>query len=186
MTKIAIWCRHKDDNIIGVGPNIPWHISSDFKRFRRITENACITCGQTTYESFPNRTLPNRKIYVLTFDESYEVSDKKNHFVINDAKNLKEFEEPLYICGGASIYKMFMQKMAPDIIVDSCFMGDINPSLEGAPVDISECIELMKKNYKQISPDYEEDNVITTVWVKKGEFVSQEVLKHITISIINQ
>ena len=67
MTKIAVWCRHKEDNIIGIGPNIPWHISSDFKRFRRITENACITCGQTTYESFPNRTLPNRKIYVLTF-----------------------------------------------------------------------------------------------------------------------
>ena len=79
-----------------------------------------------------------------------------------------------------------MQKMAPDIIVDSCFMGDINPSLEGAPVDISECIELMKKNYKQISPDYEEDNVITTIWIKKGEFIAQEVLKHITISIINQ
>ena len=95
MTKIAIWCRHKDDNIIGIGPNIPWHISSDFKRFRRITENACITCGQTTYESFPNRTLPNRKIYVLTFDESYEVSDKKNHFVINHEKTLKEFEDLL-------------------------------------------------------------------------------------------
>ena len=185
MTKIAVWCRHKDDNIIGIGPNIPWHISSDFKRFRRITENACITCGQTTYESFPNRTLPNRKIYVLTFDENYEVSDKKNHFVVNDAKALKEFEEPLYVCGGASIYKMFMQNMAPDIVVDSCFMGELNPELKGEPVDISECIELMKKNYMQISPNYEEDNVITTVWVKKGEFVSQEVLKHITMSIIN-
>ena len=185
MTKIAVWCRHKDDNIIGIGPNIPWHISSDFKRFRRITENACITCGQTTYESFPNRTLPNRKIYVLTFDENYEVSDKKNHFVVNDAKALKEFEEPLYVCGGASIYKMFMQKMAPDIVVDSCFMGELNPELKGEPVDISECIELMKKNYMQISPNYEEDNVITTIWVKKGEFVSQEVLKHITMSIIN-
>ena len=185
MTKIAVWCRHKDDNIIGIGPNIPWHISSDFKRFRRITENACITCGQTTYESFPNRTLPNRKIYVLTFNEDYEVSDKKNHFVVNNAKSLKEFDEPLYVCGGASIYKMFMQKMAPDIIVDSCFMGELSPELKGEPVDISECIELMKKNYMQISPNYEEDNVITTVWVKKGEFVSQEVLKHITMSIIN-
>ena len=38
MTKIAIWCRHDGDNIIGIGPNIPWHISSDFKRFRRITD----------------------------------------------------------------------------------------------------------------------------------------------------
>ena len=185
MTKIAVWCRHKNDNIIGIGPHIPWHVSSDFKRFRRITENSCITCGQTTYESFPNRTLPNRKIYVLTFNENYEVSDDKNHFVVNDVKTLKEFEEPLYICGGASIYKMFMQKMAPEIIVDSCFNGELNPELKGQPVDISECIEAMKKNYKQISPNYDEDNIITTIWVKKGEFIPQEILKHITMSIIN-
>lgn len=185
MTKIAVWCRHEGDNIIGIGPNIPWHISSDFKRFRRITENSFITCGQTTYESFPNRTLPNRKIYVLTFDENYEVSDEKNHFVVTDAKKLKDFEEPLFICGGASIYKMFMNKMAPEIIVDSCYHGELAPNLKGNPVDISECINIMKQKYHQISPDYEEDNITTTIWIKKGEFVSQEVLKKITLAIIN-
>lgn len=185
MTKIAIWCRHVGDNIIGIGPNIPWHISSDFKRFRRITENAHIVCGQTTYESFPNRTLANRKIHVLTFDANYEVSDTKNHFVVNNAKTLKDFDQPLYICGGASIYKMFMQQMTPDIIVDSCYHGQLNPELKGTPVDISECIELMQKNYRQISPNYDEDNIITSIWVKKGEFISQEILKHITLSITN-
>lgn len=183
MVKIAIWCRHDGDNIIGIGPNIPWHVSSDFKRFRRITEKSNITCGQTTYESFPNRTLPNRKIYVLTFDENYEVSDAKNHFVINDAKELKDFEEALYICGGASIYKMFMQKMAPEIIVDSCYHGELDSELKGAPVNITECIELMQKDYKQISPNYDEDNITTSIWVKKGEFIPQEILKHITLSI---
>ena len=131
MVKIAIWCRHKDDCIIGIGPNIPWHISSDFKRFRRITENAKIVCGQTTYESFPNRTLPNRKIYVLTFDENYEVSDPKNHFVVTDFKALKDFEQPLYICGGASIYKLFMQKMAPEIVVEVAIREKLIPHFKG-------------------------------------------------------
>ena len=185
MTKIAIWCRHKNDNIIGIGPNIPWHIPSDFKRFRRITEKSCITCGQTTYESFPNRTLPNRKIYVLSFDKDYEVSDKDNHFVVNDAKLLCNLNENLYICGGASIYKMFMQNDAPDVIVDSCYEGDIDPRLEGVPVDITSCIDAMKQNYEKVSPDYNEDNVVTTVWVKKDAIVEDEVLKHITLSIIN-
>ena len=78
-----------------------------------------------------------------------------------------------------------MQKIAPEIIIDSCYHGALNPELKGAPVDIAECIELMHKNYKQISPDYNEDNVTTTIWIKKGEFVSQEVLKHITLSITN-
>ena len=56
----------------------------------------------------------------MSFDENYEVSDKDNHFVINDANKLRDFNDVLYICGGASIYKMFMQNDAPDIIVDSC------------------------------------------------------------------
>ena len=186
MTKIAIWCRHENDNIIGIGPNIPWHIPSDFKRFRRITEKSSITCGQTTYESFPNRTLPNRKIYVLSFDENYEVSDKDNHFVINDANKLRDFNDVLYICGGASIYKMFMQNDAPDIIVDSCYKGELNPKLTGNPVDITTCIEAMKNDYIKISEDYDEDNIITTVWAKRGTTVKEEILKHIISSIINK
>ena len=184
MTKIAVWCRHENDNIIGIGPHIPWHIPSDFKRFRRITENSNITCGQTTYESFPNRTLPNRKIYVLTFEENYTISDPKNHFVINDAMSLQNFAEPLYICGGASIYKMFMRKMAPEIIVDSCYKGDLQ-AFEGEPVDITECIQVMQDQYNKVSPDYEEDNVITTIWCKKDATISQEILQHIILSIIN-
>ena len=110
MTKIAIWCRHENDNIIGIGPNIPWHIPSDFKRFRRITEKASITCGQTTYESFPNRTLPNRKIYVLSFDEKYEVSDKDNHFVINNPTKLRDLVS-LYIFAVGLVFIRCLCKM---------------------------------------------------------------------------
>ena len=186
MTKIAIWCRHEQDNIIGIGPNIPWHIPSDFKRFRRITENSNITCGQTTYESFPNQTLPNRKIYVLTFDKNYQVSDENNHYVVTDAMSLQDFSEPLYICGGASIYKMFMRNMVPDVIVDSCFHGELNPNLEGHAVDISECIDIMYRHYQKISEDYKEDNVTTTVWRRNDAIVPQEVLNHIILSIINR
>lgn len=186
MVKIAVWCRHENDNVIGIGPDIPWHIPSDFKRFRRITEKASITCGQTTYESFPNRTLPNRKIYVLSFDENYEVSDKNNHFVLNDASKLPNLSEPLYVCGGASIYKMFMQNDDIDVVVDSCYHGALNPDLSGVKVDITPCIDAMYSNYTKVSPDYEEDNVTTTVWVKNGAVVEEEVLKHITLSIINK
>ena len=122
---------------------------------------------------------------VFPFDENYKVSDTKNHFVVNDISQLADMEEPLYICGGASIYKLFMQKMSPEIIVDSCYMGEIASDLEGKPVDITECIEKMNKKYVQISPDYDEDNIITTIRIKKGEFIPQEILKHITFAIIN-
>ena len=133
MTKIAVWCRHDGDNLIGIGPKIPWHIASDFKRFRKITEGENLVVGEKTYESFPNRTLPNRNIYVLTLTRDYEVSDKTRHFVSGDIKDFAEFEGDLYICGGATIYKLFMssgESLLPDVIVDSRYCGKVD-SLEG-------------------------------------------------------
>lgn len=186
MTKIAVWCRHVDDNVIGIGSEIPWRVASDFKRFRRITEGQCLVAGQKTYESFPNRTLPNRKIIVLTFNHNYEVADKKNHSVVVDIKQLMGLEDDLYIAGGASVYKAFMtgeKELMPEIIVDSMCLGELNPALKGEKIDITPCIDVMKQKYTKISQDYELDNVVTSVYVKKGEFVEQTVLKQILQAI---
>ena len=186
MTKVAIWCRHKDDNIIGIGAEIPWHVSSDFQRFRRITAEQNIIAGEKTYESFPNRTLPNRKIFVLSFNPDYEVSDKNNHFVVTDVNYFKDYSKDLYIAGGASIYKLFMtspSKLNPDIVVDSVYMGDLNPELTGDKIDITPCIDFMHKNYIKVSKDYVQDNVVTSVHVKISAFVEQSVLKKIVTAI---
>ena len=179
MTKIAVWCRHDGDNLIGIGSKIPWHIASDFKRFRKITEGENLVVGEKTYESFPNRTLPNRNIYVLTLTKGYEVSDKTRHFVAGNIKDFAEFEGDLYICGGATIYKLFMSSgdsLLPDVIVDSRYCGKVD-SLEGKRIDITPCIEVMEKRYQKVSPDYEQENVYTSLWVKRGDFVDQAVLK---------
>ncbi|MBO4285184.1 MAG: dihydrofolate reductase [Alphaproteobacteria bacterium] len=189
MTIVAIWCRHTGDNVIGIGQNIPWHISSDFKRFRRITEGGIVLAGERTYESFPNKTLPNRKIYVLTFNPAYEVSDKENHFVITDADALKNESKTIYLSGGASVYKLFMTgavELMPDVVVDCVYQGDLNANLKGQKVDITPCVDVLKEKYEQISKDYLEDNITTRVLVKKGDFVDQSVIKHILSAIENE
>ncbi len=186
MTKVAIWCRHVNDNIIGIGPHIPWHIKSDFQRFRRITTGQTLVVGQKTYESFPGRTLPERKIFVLSQEEEYEVADRENHLVINDVKFFKDFEQDLYIAGGATVYWLFMNgggKLMPEIVVDCVYNGELKAELEGEPVTITPCIEILNKNYRQISTDYELDNVTTRVWLRRGEFVDQNVLKKIITAI---
>ncbi len=186
MTKVAVWCRHKGDNVIGIGPHIPWHIKSDFKRFRRITEGQNLVAGETTYETFPNHTLPNRKIYVLTLNPDYEVADSANHFVVNNINEFKDFPEDLYISGGATIYKLFMSggaKLMPDIVVDCEYQGNLPTDLDGKPVDISACVDVLQRQYRQMSQDYELDNIITRVYVKKGDFVEQSVLKRIINAI---
>ena len=189
MTKIAVWCRHQGDNIIGIGPNIPWHIPSDFKRFRRLTEGQTLIAGQTTYESFPNRTLPNRKILVLTFNPDYELSDKENHQLVTDIKYFKEAEGNFYISGGASIYKAFFaggSKLMPDIIVDCVYLGEITSKPEGEKITITPCVETMRKKYFKITDDFEKDGVSAALWVKKGDFVEQSVLKRLLLLLENR
>ncbi len=187
MTKIAIWCRHTQDNIIGIGPNIPWHVSSDFKRFKRITNGHHLVAGQTTYESFPNRTLPNRKLHILTFDKTYQVSDTENHFVHTDYHDFDTFENDLFIVGGASIYKLFMTDIntMPDVIIDSEYLPDLSTEFTGTPVDITPCINAMHTYYNCVGTPQELDNIITTVWVKK-DIQTPDILEHIFNAIHQQ
>lgn len=186
MTKTAVWCRHKEDNIIGIGMNIPWYVPSDFKRFRRLTEDQAIVAGQTTYESFPNKTLPNRDIYILSFDENYKVTDPRRHFVLNDFKDVKKLKQDLFISGGASVYKLFMvngKDLMPDIIVDCEYQGEVNQALVGDKVDITACVEIMKKDYHKISKEYFLDNIKTTVWAKNDAEVDEKAVKRVIDAI---
>ena len=74
-------------------------------------------------------------------------------------------------------------KLMPDVIVDSVYCGELDSKLDGPKIDITPCVEAMYKNYRKMSADYELDNVITSVWVKRGDFVEQSVLKRIIHAI---
>ena len=59
-------------NVIGKNNNIPWHISEDLK-ISKVTNNNIIVMGRKTYESLPQKPLPNRINVVITSQpENYE------------------------------------------------------------------------------------------------------------------
>ncbi len=181
MTVAAMWCRHAGDNLIGIGREIPWHIESDSRHFLDVVAGQTVVCGRETYESFPGRTIDGCKIYVMTSNPEYEVVDTKNHTVLQSQKSLADLEEDLYIAGGATVYELFLtgkECLKPHIIIDCVYGGDVR-SLAGRRVDISNSVAIMEKKYRQITPHYCQDGVESAVWVKKGEFVEQSVLKRI-------
>lgn len=186
MTKVAIWCRHQKDNIIGIGSDIPWNVPSDAQKFVRMATGQNVVVGRKTYETFPERTLPEARIFVLTSDSDYEVSDVQKHLVIGNLKMFKDFDEDLYIAGGAKVYEQFFTtapKLLPEIVVDCVYWGELNPECKGEIVDISSCIGVLNKKYVKISCDYEKDNVTTAIYVRRGEFVDQAVLKKLLSEI---
>ena len=60
------------NGVIGREGGLPWHISSDLKRFKEITMGKPVVMGRKTWESLPLKPLPGRLNLVLTRDQSYE------------------------------------------------------------------------------------------------------------------
>ena len=186
MTKVAIWCRHQKDNIIGIGSDIPWNVPSDAQKFVRMVTGQNVVVGRRTYETFPERTLPEARIFVLTSNPDYEISDIQKHQVIDSLKIFKDFDEDLYIAGGAKVYEQFfttIPKLLPEIVVDCVYRGSLNPECKGELADITSCIDVLNKKYVKISCDYDKDDVTTAIYVRRGEFVDQAVLKKLLSEI---
>ena len=183
MSQVAIWGRSKEKSLIGIGERIPWHVPSDLKRFRRLTTGSNMVVGRKTYETFPNRTLPNRKIFVLSSDQNYPLSDPINHHNISSIEFFTDFKDDLYIAGGSSIYFLFLSHpvLKPDFIVDSVYEEELL-SGTGQEVSIQNAVTLMQKNY---DPDFTDflDNMCTTIWIKKGVEKNQPLYHHLKKAI---
>jgi dihydrofolate reductase len=59
------------NGVIGREGGLPWHISSDLKRFKEITMGKPVVMGRKTWESLPLKPLPGRLNLVLSRDESF-------------------------------------------------------------------------------------------------------------------
>jgi dihydrofolate reductase len=99
------------NHVIGKDNKIPWHISEDFKRFKRLTVGHPVIMGKNTYLSLPIKPLPERTNIVLNFPGD---SWKEEGIIIKNS--LKEaidyahtLDNQVYIIGGASIYKQALE-----------------------------------------------------------------------------
>ncbi len=93
------------NRVIGAGGKIPWHLSEDFKWFKRMTTGHIIVMGRRTFESI-GRALPNRTTVVLTraageIPGVRTVSDLSQLDISDPAYCARE----IFICGGAQVYQ---------------------------------------------------------------------------------
>lgn len=180
MTIVSIWCRHAGDNVIGAGLGLPWKIPSDTKRFRHLTEGKIMVMGGRTYSGMPQKVLLGRKVIVLDNSRSVAVFDVENHSICDNVEKLIDYPENLYVSGGAGVYAMFFNTPAimPDVVVDCVYGGAINADAKDL-VDVNKSVAVLEQKYTALPQTFALDNVVTTIWLKKGEFVDQSVVKEI-------
>ena len=94
---------------IGLENKLIYWLPNDLKRFKQLTTGHTILMGLNTYKSLPKGALPNRRNCVLT--RSVKELPGCECFASWDAfiDSCGE-DEDIYIIGGASIYRQFIDK----------------------------------------------------------------------------
>lgn len=112
--------------LIGNLGTLPWHIPEDLKRFRNLTMGRYIIMGRTSYELLPNK-LFGRKIIVLS--KKMRQENHNDIIVKNSVDSIFQFikdEERVFVCGGASVYREFLNYSSDLFItfIDKAYDGD--------------------------------------------------------------
>lgn len=98
---------------IGYNGQLLEHISDDLKRFKELTSNNTVVMGRKTWESLPNRPLPNRFNIVLTSTPSQMEQTVNTVFLTMDdflmsldnlEKSMSKYDKEVFIIGGGQIY----------------------------------------------------------------------------------
>ena len=128
MSKINIIVAVTKNMVIGKGNDMPWHLPTDLKNFKRVTQGACVVMGRKCWESIPAkfRPLPNRDNFVLTRNTDYVAEGASIVHSLEEAINkFKHSKKTLFIIGGAEIYKEAFKH------ANSMFLTDIYNHVEG-------------------------------------------------------
>lgn len=106
---ISIIAAVAENRAIGKNNKLLAYLPNDLKWFKKNTTGKDIIMGKNTFLSLPNGALPNRKNIVISDveNESFAgcITVHSIQAAIDEAKS-----EEVFVIGGASIYKQFIDK----------------------------------------------------------------------------
>ncbi len=103
--KISIIVAIADNGVIGRDNELPWRLSADLQRFKKLTMGHHLLLGRKTFESI-GRPLPGREMIVVSrgtpdLPEGVHLASS----VVDGIERARSYgEEELFVAGGASIY----------------------------------------------------------------------------------
>ncbi len=94
------------EGVIGRDGDMPWRLSSDLRRFKKLTLGGVLIMGRKTYESI-GRPLPGRRTVVLSRDKNW--SSKGVETCVSAEQAIEKVGgDAGFVVGGAQIYRLMM------------------------------------------------------------------------------
>ncbi len=103
------------NGVIGRDNGMPWRLSTDLQRFKKLTLGKPVVMGRKTWQSL-GRPLPNRTNIVITRDGEYQaegavvVPSIDEALIAGEKAALASGVDEICIIGGAQIYRQAMDK----------------------------------------------------------------------------
>ena len=115
-----------ENNVIGKGNQLPWHMPADLRHFKRITMGHHVIMGRKTFASI-GRPLPGRKLITVTRNLHYRAPGCAVTHDIASAMAMAERagEKEVFIAGGEEIYRATLA------MVDKIYLTVIKVHVEG-------------------------------------------------------
>ncbi|HEX3600910.1 MAG TPA: dihydrofolate reductase [Lacipirellulaceae bacterium] len=111
--RISIIVAAAENGVIGREGDLPWRLSADLQRFKRLTMGHTIIMGRRTWESI-GRPLPGRRTIVVSRQPNYRtgVADVTTAASLVDALQLAAAsgDEEAFVIGGAELYREGLQR----------------------------------------------------------------------------
>ena len=139
---------------IGYNGNLLEHIPEDLKYFKQLTTGNTVIMGRKTWDSLPNKPLPNRTNIVITNNTNMEgqaefmdLTDTMLYFIYN--KN-----DDIFIIGGGKIYeellpmcdRVYVTKIFKDHDQVDTYFPNLDESDDWAPA-----LQSNLQNYKDLT-----------------------------------
>lgn len=121
---VSIIVAASRNNVIGKDNDLVWHLSSDLKRFKKLTTGHHIIMGRKTFESI-GKPLPNRTSIIITRQPDYKVDGCIVVNSLEEALNRVENDEEVFIIGGGSIYSEAVEK------ADKLYLTRVHADVDG-------------------------------------------------------
>jgi dihydrofolate reductase len=125
--KIVLIVAISENGAIGDKGKIPWHISDDLKRFKRLTMGHPIIMGRKTYESI-GKPLPGRTNIVLTQSPNFTAPSEVLTFAsLNAALDHCRMQntDSAFIIGGNKVYEAALP------LADRLFITEVHQYING-------------------------------------------------------
>ena len=119
--KLALIVAVARNRVIGKGGTLPWHISEDLKRFKRLTTGHTVLMGRKTFASI-GRPLPNRRNVVISSTPQPGV---ETYRTVPEALEALKDQEKVFVIGGGQLYACLLDS------ADELYLTLVDKDVEG-------------------------------------------------------